>query len=927
MVDLPNIRTEERRNVLGAFITLFGALAAHVVTETARDAIFLTRVPVAHLPWMYLAIAVVAAFLVRPRDRERHVGRHLLGWWLVVSAGVDVAFWLLGTNDRPWVSYLLYVWSGVFGTLTLTWFWLLLGELFTVTEAKRLYGFIGAGSVLGAVAGSGIASGLAQVLPTRFMLLGAAVLLLMTAAVPALVIRRPADGAPRAAAKKRERRRKRVKGSSLGRGGMKATRTVSSARAVNHDPYVKRLALFVVVSTVALSLVDYVFKATVADAVPKRDLASWLANFYLVLNAIALVAQVLLTGAVMRRLGVHRAVLFLPFLIVGGGVGVLIGGGFTGALLLKGADGGLRYSLHRTSVELLYLPIPERLRRRVKSFIDVLLQRSAQAAASVLILVMVGLGAGMHALGVAIVVLAGLWFVNAIALRGYYLDMFRATLRAGSLETRRELRDLDLSSLEVLIRALNHDDPEVLAAMDILAREKRTHLIPALVLYHPNDEIVLRALEHFAAAGVTDFVPVADRVLADGRADVVRAAALRARQQVSPDPEQLRRYLDDGSPLVRITALAGLLAAGELEDAARDAALAKLRAVDDAAERIAALTAIATQPLPEFEPVVLALAESDDREVRLAAADAMGALGTPGVRPALIAMVGQQAARLRARAAIVKHGPPALATLREALWDEDLPLAVRIHVPRTISRFRSQEAADILLERLLEEPKGAVAFKILRGLGGLAADVPRVQLDRPTLRKAVERELALAFELMHREEVLASGVREDPARDTTGHELLATLVHDKLVHCKERVFRLLGLLHRDEDFESIYRSTRSGSRSLRSTGRELLEHVLAPELREPVVALVSDDPLEERLAAGAGYHDRHELGYDALVRALVAGESEALATIAAYHAGELGLSDVAAPLPSPLGVQQSAPPTRRRGLMAAFAPRRPAHAG
>ena len=153
MVDLPNIRTEERRNVLGAFITLFGALAAHVVTETARDAIFLTRVPVAHLPWMYLAIAVVAAFLVRPRDRERHVGRHLLGWWLVVSAGVDVAFWLLGTTDRTWVSYLLYVWSGVFGTLTLTWFWLLLGELFTVTEAKRLYGFIGAGSVLGAVAG------------------------------------------------------------------------------------------------------------------------------------------------------------------------------------------------------------------------------------------------------------------------------------------------------------------------------------------------------------------------------------------------------------------------------------------------------------------------------------------------------------------------------------------------------------------------------------------------------------------------------------------------------------------------------------------------------------------------------------------------------------------------------------------------------
>ena len=40
-------------------------------------------------------------------------------------------------------------------TLVLVHFWTLVGNLFTVSQAKRLYGFIGAGSVLGAIAGSG----------------------------------------------------------------------------------------------------------------------------------------------------------------------------------------------------------------------------------------------------------------------------------------------------------------------------------------------------------------------------------------------------------------------------------------------------------------------------------------------------------------------------------------------------------------------------------------------------------------------------------------------------------------------------------------------------------------------------------------------------------------------------------------------------
>jgi len=629
---LPDIRPGEGRNVVGAFFTLFGVLAAHVIAETARDALFLSRLPAQQLPWVYLAIAVIAAFLARPRAGAREVGRHLLGGWLLASAAINVGFWLMATPDRPWSLYFLYTWSGVFGSLTLAWLWLLLGELFTVTEAKRLYGVIGAGAVVGAVAGAAVASLLSRSFPAEHLLLASAALLMLTAAVPALVLRRPAADPPRRSPPTPPEIRK-------------------CARTVLKTRYIRRLAGLVIVSTLTLSVVDYVFKVTVAANVPRDELASWFATFYLALNALALIAQVLITGAVMRRLGVHRALLLLPLLLLGGAAAAFVVGGLVGALILKGADGGLRHSLHRTSIELLFLPIPERLRRHSKAFIDVLLQRSTQAAAALFILGAVAAGASILALVGVAAGLAGLWLVTAVSLRPHYLEMFRVTLRQGSVDTGRELRELDLTSLEALMRALNHDDTEVMTAMELLAREGHTDLIPALILHHPAEDVVLRALDLFAKGGGIEFVLIADRLIASDPRPEIRAAAMRARHAVAPDPKRLRPYLDDGDVTVRATACASLLSTGTLDDAEAGMALDLCRRGETVAEHVAVLSAIALQPLRSFEPIALELAARPELAVRLAAAEALGALSSPAVLPPLVAMLGERALRLHAAAA------------------------------------------------------------------------------------------------------------------------------------------------------------------------------------------------------------------------------------------------------------------------------------
>ena len=109
-------------------------------------------------------------------------------------------------------------------------------------------------------------------------------------------------------------------------------------------------------------------------------------------------------------------------------MGMLVTAGMASALVIKSADGVLRYSLHKTSTEMLYLPFSDAARQRVKAFIDVVGQRGGQAFGSLLVLAISAAGGSTRTTAGAIVVLALLWGASAISLRPGYLGLFRLRL-------------------------------------------------------------------------------------------------------------------------------------------------------------------------------------------------------------------------------------------------------------------------------------------------------------------------------------------------------------------------------------------------------------------------------------------------------------------------------------------------------------------
>lgn len=865
-----SVRPEERRGVALAFVTLLGILASYALLETARDALFLSRLSTSELPWVYLVMAFVAVGLAELPGRGLALPNALrLPALLLFGAFGTLVFFFLGPAGNPWLIRAFYVWAGALATMLGVQFWVLLGEIYTITQAKRLYRAIGTGSLVGAALGAGLARLASGVVPPQGLIALGAAFMAVTAAL-AYVLGRPVLGRAEAPVSTRWNLGE-VKG------------------FLQREPYVTRLAGLVLVSSIAVTLADFVFKTEVQKVYQQpEDLARFFATFYATLSVLALFVQVVLMGWIMKALDVHRAIWALPVLMLGGATGVVMGGGLLAAVLLKGADGVLRPSLNRTSQELLFLPIPDRLRSRVKPAIDVIGQRGGQAVASIFILSQLALGRESSFLAVSVAVLCVAWIAASAELKPHYVEMFRRALREGLLEARGGIPELDLVSLETLFASLSSkDDAEVIAALDLLHAEGRTHLIPALILYHPAPAVVLRALDLFEVSGRTDYVPVADRLLKHRDADV-RAAALGARSSLQPDEDILRGALGDPSPLVRATALVGLLAQAPVEEEAKPLLEVILKESSPEVRRALAF-AIQRHPVPAFKPVLEALAIEPDDEVQLAVARSIGFLKDPAFLPTLLEQLRREAVRSEARRAFRAFGSEGLDYLEKALGDATLPQELRRNIPRAIAAFPAADAVDVLQRHLLSEQDGMVRYRILRALGRVSTRNPGVPLDDSLLVSAAGRTIGSVCRLQHWRSVVEAGGLVEPGRVTPGHQMLVALLRDKEENAEERLFRLLDLIYRRESFRRIYRGLRNPDRRVQASSRELLENVVRPPLKTAVLAVVDGDSGPQAKEATAPFYKPDPIEYEDLLTTFIEQPGETLRSLAVFHVGELRL--------------------------------------
>ena len=860
-----------------AFVTLFGLIAGHTMLETARDALFLETLPASRLTLVYLALALVGALVPSYTGRiGRAFGRRNATVFTLMAAAFGTTIWYFQPVTAASV-YGLYIWSALLGTVMVLQFWVFAGQLFTVAQGKRLFAGITAGGVLGAVSGGGLAAGLLTLLPqhddsVRLLLLIAAAFFWGSALV--LTTIPTEDVGPGIKPQKRNK---------LAAGGLSV---------LNEHRYVARLALVVGLSTATLLATDYLFKLVVKSQVPAAELGSFFARYYAGLNAVALAVQVLLAPWVVRRFGVAAALTVLPVMLLAGAGGMFLSGGLIVTVLLtKGADGALRHTLHRVASELLYLPLPASVRERAKAVIDAVFVRGAQAVTAGVILLLASRGLGDPKILVLMVGgLAIAWVSATLTLRARYLDQLRSGLVAGSLDARLlSLKDLDLRSVEAVVAALSSPDPQrVIAAMNLLDEAGRGRLVPALILYHESEEVLIRALELVSRIDEQEWTPHAER-LTKHPSVAVRTEAVWT-LGMACEPERVTSALEDPSAKVRATAAFQLARCqGDGDPLEHPAIVSLLSEVERATEeqrvelRLGLLEALARGADSGWADALLALATSNVPEVLQAVAQAMTRVQDERFIPRLIDMLTVRKARATVRDALVKHGPRALDALADAISDPSSHRAIRHHGPLVVAAFGGQRAAKVLMTRLGEETDGALRYRALRGLTRMVAADPLLRLDRSLIERELERNLLECFRLQALTLPLRGATKTRTAR--ASRLLLTGLLDDKVQQAGERISRLVKLAHPREDIRGLFLTLRSKDKRARANALEFLDAMTlqAGDTCRELLRLFADDlTAEERVERTASHVGGPRDLATALGELLQDGD-DSVAALTAYH--------------------------------------------
>jgi ATP/ADP translocase len=541
------IRPGEGRRTSLLFLHLLLASSVFILGRTVRDTLFLTFYPVPlskALPWMFILYGVASALtvVVYGRFADRVARHRLIGISIAIGVVTYLATWTVARSGQAtWIYPVFYVWSEVAANLFIVQFWTLANDLHDARAAKRLFGTIGSARILGVVLVGLVAGSIVKAIGTAQLLLVLAGMMACIAGLALLLAKEP-----------------RVEGAGA------RTRRHGPPPGIRGDPYVRLLALMILLAFTALTIGDYQFKAIARASYRGDDLARFFSFFYAATGTIAFVFQILVTPRLLARLGVGVGMSVMPA-VFGGASALLFFFPKLGVVTpMKFADNGFQYTIHDTTLQALYVPFAPAVKARTRAFLDAAVKPLSYGAGGVVLLVLAPiLSVGQLAAVTVPLVLA--WFVVIGFVRRGYQRALESTLSVrGTLAFDNEYV-LDAAGRRALIETLERGDArQALVALEQLGDETSRGFITVVEGLAVRGEVALRA----AALGRLATLPGASvepalGALGDGDPDV-RAAGARACAALAGDEaiDALAPLLADRDRDVRVAAAAGLLADG-----------------------------------------------------------------------------------------------------------------------------------------------------------------------------------------------------------------------------------------------------------------------------------------------------------------------------------------------------------------------------
>jgi len=820
---VPGVYASERSRVL--FFAGLAALwnMAMTVGLVGSEALFLARFGAARLPLAFIAASIVTVMAGSAYGATvGHARNDRLFVHMTAAAAILLIAATLGLGrGEVWIVPALFCFWYAAQVVFLNHFFTFAGDYFDTLAAKRLFPRFAIGSSLGSGVGALLAALLAGALGPLALVFTWGVLL----AAAALLLRLARRALQRWGPLEIEESDETSVEGILG-----------AVRYMRTSSFGRTLVLSAVGMVIAFFVVQYLYSDIFARRYPdKAELATFLGIYLAVTNLIEIGIELWVTPRVIRHFGVASANLVHPVLTLlslgGLGLQYSVATGVAARMNRELLENSMGFPIRA----LVLNAMPQRLRGRVRAFLEGVVVNAGMAGAGLLLLAL------DRPDPIALCVLGGaaaLVFLGAnLRVRREYLRSLVEGLRSGRLDLADvgdEIGGWEVSRLAELWE-------ELLA--DTSGRPSRSllELIPALAARgvsdplvrsasHPNPEVRRACVSGLATVSDGDHEgPLA--LALDDPDPGVRLAALRGLIHVGSDPAfllpRLHDLLSDPDPELRAQAAAHYGDEGQQV----------LRRMIESVEPLVAAGALSVAP-PALAGATKRRVRDNEPRIRAAALECAARIGTEAPLP-----------------------PRELGALLE-----DPDAGVRRAVVSVLARFAGAEEYTLLAGALADgsaEVRNA-AQAALRGFGagGVRAVEPRLRSDCERAVVGALRVLAASGERRARD--LLQGELRWRARELW-HDLIAyqllpidssigglflrAAYQDSMMRNRRLAFRVLELLEDPVVTRKVEKVLRLGASRRYADALEVLSNLGDREAAQLLVLMHETGALDERIHA------------------------------------------------------------------------------
>jgi len=851
-----DIRMGEFRRVWLMQLNVFLLIQCLWIIKPVVNAQFLSRVGIDKLPLVFLLVALSALALSATYSRllsRMSLGTLMMRTYLIsIVCLLTFAVLLHFRLFEDWMSYLFYIGVAMFGLITTSQFWLMGNSVFSSLEAKRLFGFIGAGAIAGGISGGYVTSLLAPLMDSGSLLFVASALLLISMRVNNRIWVNFVSSSIREV-----------------QPGQANAPHEFPIRLIRNSKHLSYLALIMGISVVVAKLVEFQFSAIASERIQDPDqLTAYFGFWFSTSNVVSLIIQLLITQRVVAFLGVGRSLYVLPGALFAGAAAVLYSPVLWAGTTLKLFDISLKQSINKAATELLILPVPTAIKNQAKTFIDVFVDTTATGIGGIMLIFLInGFDLSVRAVCIMILALICLWVYFAMRVRKEYILAFQE--RLGLTPNLSRKKDLQLPYTTVLAgmrRTLQSGSTnQIVFLLSKIEESKDPRLMQDVIPLLRHDapavrQAVLRCLYYHKDHTITAQI---EQLLKDTDAEVrSRAFSTLLAHTRQNRANFIEGYLKDPDPAIRGAALIGL--ATEVRDNPEMQQAFNLEQQlielsnqveldmdlqDAEASKIVITRAVGYGRLSSFYPLLIRYMKDDNPEVAKQAILSAGHTQDPYFIKIVLPFLSHKSTRLTAHKALARfEAVQILPILMSISHERGMPEELLIQLPALAETMDTQEAVDFLFGLVQHQDPG-IQQKALESLHTIKEKHQHLTISSKQVMSVLVNEaeayrhiLSQAYAVNHPPKHQGEDVKSIAAR----REVVLLLRHQLDIILK-RIFWSLGLTYPPGTIIPLYKDVRHEDQSVRINAVELLDNILEANLKALLIPIL-ESAIQEEMA-------------------------------------------------------------------------------